>query len=273
MGTEGERAVRLAQGSTSQTARATADTVVAMARMNAGDLEAAEQCFSRAIPVLRQERLWVQSLDAISFRGLLHHMRLEFEQVEQTSGWAIEQARKSGATFYVIENLFYWGMALANRGRLTASRSAWRTHRRSASTVQPNFSATDRMVAHCEECSWAWSKTMRTARSRSFGEYLLGRAMGSILSRNEPSEKPGTIQSEDYRGVALQELDVIHHLLRREDLGDQHRGSDEQPDARVGSREQYACVRHSRGVQTQMIGIGGDQDPAVCFCKREQRGV
>jgi DNA-binding winged helix-turn-helix (wHTH) protein/tetratricopeptide (TPR) repeat protein len=116
---EGERAVRLAQRSTSQTAKATADTVLAMARMNAGDLEAAEQCFSRAIPLLRQEGLWVQSLDAISFRGLLHHMRLEFEHVEQTSGWAIEQAKKLGATFYVIENLFYWGMALANRGRLT----------------------------------------------------------------------------------------------------------------------------------------------------------
>jgi tetratricopeptide (TPR) repeat protein len=76
MRTEGERAVRLARQSTSQTAKATADTVVAMMHMNAGNLEAAEQCFSRAIPVLRQEALWVQSLGAISFRGLLHHMRL-----------------------------------------------------------------------------------------------------------------------------------------------------------------------------------------------------
>ena len=32
------------------------------------------------------------------------------------------------------------------------------------------------------------------ARSRSSGEYLLGRGMGSILSRNGPSDKPGTIQ-------------------------------------------------------------------------------
>jgi DNA-binding winged helix-turn-helix (wHTH) protein/tetratricopeptide (TPR) repeat protein len=116
---EGERAVRLAQGSTSQIARATADTLTAIARMNDGDLEAAEQGFSRAIPVLRQEQLWVQSLDAISFRGLLHHMRLEFDHVEQTSGWAIDQARRLGATFHLVENLFCWGMALANRGRLT----------------------------------------------------------------------------------------------------------------------------------------------------------
>jgi tetratricopeptide (TPR) repeat protein len=126
MHAEGERAVRLAQRSSSGTAKATADTVVAIARMNAGDLDAAELCFSRAIPVLRQEGLWVQSLDAISFRGLLHHMRLEFEQVEQTSGWAIQQARKLGATFYVIENLFGWGMALANRGRLSEAMNVLR---------------------------------------------------------------------------------------------------------------------------------------------------
>ncbi len=121
MRSEGERAVALARGSTSPTAKATADTILAMARMNAGDLGAAEQGFSRAIPVLRQEGQWVQSLDAVSFRGLLHHMRLEFEHVEQTSGWAIGQARKLGATFHVIENLFCWGMALANRGTADGS--------------------------------------------------------------------------------------------------------------------------------------------------------
>ena len=32
------------------------------------------------------------------------------------------------------------------------------------------------------------------ARSRTAGEYYLGLAIGSILSRNEPSEKPATIQ-------------------------------------------------------------------------------
>jgi hypothetical protein len=59
--------------------------------------------------------------------------------------------------------------------------------------VTPSFSLTDRIVAHCEECSAAWSKTMRTARSRNSGEYLLGRGIGAILSRNGPSDKPGTI--------------------------------------------------------------------------------
>jgi hypothetical protein len=39
----------------------------------------------------------------------------------------------------------------------------------------------------------------RTARSRTSGECLLGRPMGSILSRNEPSDKPGTIQENRHQ--------------------------------------------------------------------------
>ena len=74
-------------------------------------------------------------------------------------------------------------------------------------------------------------------------------------------------------GICLQELNAILHLPRREDLGNQHRASDEQPDGRIGGREQDACVGHSSGVQAQMIGIGGNQNPAVRVCKREQRGV
>jgi hypothetical protein len=41
---------------------------------------------------------------------------------------------------------------------------------------------------------WPCSRTIRTARSRTSEEYRLGRAMGSILSTNEPSDNPGTIQ-------------------------------------------------------------------------------
>lgn len=73
--------------------------------------------------------------------------------------------------------------------------------------------------------------------------------------------------------VELQELDVIHHLLRGEDFGYQHRASDQQADGRIGRRKQDAGVSYSIGVQAQVIGIGGDQDPAACLRKREQRGV
>src|SRR4030095_9793682 len=80
-------------------------------------------------------------------------------------------------------------------GRWPASRSAWRTQRRNDSVRIPSFSPTDRIAAHCDGCSGVWSKTIRTARSRTSGECLLGRPMGPILSLTGPSDKPGTIQS------------------------------------------------------------------------------
>jgi hypothetical protein len=51
--------------------------------------------------MLRREKLWVQHLDTIGARG-----------------WAIDQARTLGAAFYVLENLFYRGMALGNNAVL-----------------------------------------------------------------------------------------------------------------------------------------------------------
>jgi tetratricopeptide (TPR) repeat protein len=116
---EGERAIELARASGSEAAEATADTVVAIERMHSGDLEGAERRFNRAVPILRREGLWVQSLDAIGIRGLLHAMRLEYDEVQETSAWAIEQARKLDVPFYILENHWVWGMALANRGHLT----------------------------------------------------------------------------------------------------------------------------------------------------------
>ena len=57
--------------------------------------------------------------------------------------------------------------------------------------------------------SGACSKTIRTARSRSSGEYLLGRAMGSILSRNEPSDKPGTVQHRRTSGSSSEDGEFV----------------------------------------------------------------
>src|SRR6202022_189459 len=68
--------------------------------------------------------------------------------------------------------------------RWPVSRSAWRTQRRSVSVVHPSLPASDAIAAHCDGRSAPCSRTIRTARSRTSGEYLLGRAMGSILSMN-----------------------------------------------------------------------------------------
>src|SRR5437867_12703004 len=55
-------------------------------------------------------------------------------------------------------------------GRLPASRSAWRTHFRSVSAVQPIFSAIEVIAAHCDSCAASCSTTIRTARDRTSGE-------------------------------------------------------------------------------------------------------
>ena len=54
--------------------------------------------------------------------------------------------------------------------------------------------STGRSAATCRSMPIA-SRTGRTARSRTSGEYRVGCAIGSILSTNGPSDNPGAIQS------------------------------------------------------------------------------
>jgi hypothetical protein len=49
--------------------------------------------------------------------------------------------------------------------------------------------------------------------------------------------------------------------------------SNEQRNRRLGGREQDACVGHSGRVQAQMVGVGGDQHPAVGRGECEQPGI
>src|SRR5690606_33216458 len=71
------------------------------------------------------------------------------------------------------------------------SRSACRTQFRSVSPEQPIFSAIDWMAAHCEEYSLSCSNTIRTARSRTSGEYFFALVMTPISQRLEPPANPG----------------------------------------------------------------------------------
>src|SRR5690606_21995653 len=94
-------------------------------------------------------------------------------------------------------------------GRVPPSRSAWRTHRRNASAVQPSLPAIDRIAAHCDAWTSACSKTIRTACSRNSGAYRVPVDIGSILSRKEPSDKPGAIQT----CLANQDFAELHSLV------------------------------------------------------------
>src|SRR5690606_18218303 len=55
----------------------------------------------------------------------------------------------------------------------------------------PIFSAIDWMAAHCEEYSLSCSNTIRTARSRTSGEYFFACLMTPISQRLEPPANPG----------------------------------------------------------------------------------
>lgn len=66
---------------------------------------------------------------------------------------------------------------------------------------------------------------------------------------------------------------MVDHLVRGEHLRNQHRASDEEPDARIARREQDACVGHSSVVQSQMIGVGGDQDRALRRREGKERSI
>jgi hypothetical protein len=75
--------------------------------------------------------------------------------------------------------------------RLPWSGSDRRTQLRSVSPEQPIFSAMDWMTAHYEGCSCAWSKTIRTARSLTSGEYVFDLLMAPISQALEPPANSG----------------------------------------------------------------------------------
>src|SRR5262249_6080273 len=93
--------------------------------------------------------------------------------------------------------------ALVSPGRLPWSRSDCRTHSRNVSGVHPILLAIELIAAHCDSCSPWCSKTIRTARSRTSGEYFCVVFMTPILSRFGVSGKPGAVQINRLRSVRL----------------------------------------------------------------------
>ena len=87
----------------------------------------------------------------------------------------------------------------------------WRTHFRNVSAVQPIFDAIDAIAAHCDAYSRWFSNTIRTARSRTSGEYLLGLPMVTpILSRKGASGKPRAVHKKECH------LPIAEGLFERE---------------------------------------------------------
>src|SRR5699024_7216746 len=133
-----------------------------------------------------------------------HHLR-----GRSSSAWAKNAAALRRISFACLSSRFSRSSALT-RSRSASSaccsgiclRSAALTHLRRVSAVQPIFSATLLMAAHCDSYSPCCSKTSLTARSRTSGEYLPCLPMKPILSRKGPSGKAGGIHFSPSTGPA-----------------------------------------------------------------------
>ena len=66
-----------------------------------------------------------------------------------------------------------------------------RTHLRSVSAVHPIFSAMDCIAAHLDGCDDSCSWSIRTALSRTSGEYLFGLAIGVSSQHKRSPANPG----------------------------------------------------------------------------------
>src|SRR5712671_7910430 len=85
--------------------------------------------------------------------------------------------------------------------------SARRTQLRSVSPEQPIFSAIEWIADHCEVCSAWWSKTIRTARARTSGEYGGTRFVMAPSSQElEPPGNPGRFTDMQRHAAALADL-------------------------------------------------------------------
>ena len=134
-------------------------------------------------------------------------------------------------------------------GRWPASRSAWRTQRRSVSVraARASRAIASESPPTATDARPRARSTSRTARSRTSGEYLLGRAMGSILSTNGPSDKPGTLRDRA-SGCALlsaggRSAAAGRKSLRQEDVRLVRRTC---TDARVRSAGESLLAGHER---------------------------
>ena len=125
------RALDIARAAGSNLGVASAQAVLACDRLCMGDLDAAEQYFQQALPVL-QGRGMQLGVDAVTNLAALHTWRLDYAEAERASDWALEKARELGATFHIVSILFFRGMALGNQGRLSEALRALEEGRRLA---------------------------------------------------------------------------------------------------------------------------------------------
>src|SRR4030095_9569728 len=160
--------------------------------------------FPRPVLVVRRwgdRQLCADRLDPVVVTMSLDERHHHFPR-RSSSAWAknadalrrISLARRS-SWFSRSSALSRARSSLVSPGRRPRSRSAWRTQWRSVSFVQPIFSAIEPIAAHCESYSGSSSRTSRTARSWTSGEYLFVVFMTPSSQEMESPGIPGRFTS------------------------------------------------------------------------------
>ena len=118
----GFKALELARLSTSETAVASSQIVLAMERMCMGDLDAAEAWTTPALPVLQspcRPPVPLHVIEGVGYGAALHGWRLEYQEALPPCEWALGKARERGSNFHIVCLLFIRGLGLGNFGRLS----------------------------------------------------------------------------------------------------------------------------------------------------------
>jgi tetratricopeptide (TPR) repeat protein len=118
----GFKALELAKLSTSETAVASSQIVLAMERMCMGDFDAAEAWSTPALPVLQtrcRPPVPLHVIEGVGYGAALHGWRLEYQEALPPCEWALEKARERGSNFHIVCLLFIRGLGLGNFGRLS----------------------------------------------------------------------------------------------------------------------------------------------------------
>ena len=90
-----------------------------MYQMVCGELAEAEAAFERAIPVARSLKHRPALVIGLTYSGILHFWRSEYASAERIQMEASQLAAEARDGFHLPLALFYLGLTLANRGRIS----------------------------------------------------------------------------------------------------------------------------------------------------------
>ena len=149
--------------------------------------------------------------------------------------------------------------SLGTPARLLLSTSAFLTHSCNMCTAQPILAEIGTTAAHRDSCCPSRSRTMRTARLRTSGEYVFPcLLMMLLLARDlEPPASPARFKGDDRAPGPYR---VLERVAVRSDPDDQRRSVDG-----VGEYDHVVAVSAAAGVAVGLVVAARDVGLALIF--------